>query len=65
MSQGTVKCWLEIVAADLPPDTVKLWDIKPKDPYEIEVRICVLNCKDIIMMDAEGTSDVFFKGFFD
>ena len=65
MSQGVVKLWLEIIPTSVPPEEIKVWDITPKDPYEIEVRICVLNCKDIVMMDAEGTSDVFFKGYFD
>lgn len=41
------------------------WDIAEK-PYEyFEVRICVFNCKDVVMMDAEGTSDVYCRGFFD
>lgn len=65
MSQGVVKCWLEIIPTTIDPEYIKVWDIAPKDPYEIEIRICVLNCRDIVMMDAEGTSDVFFKGFFD
>ena len=29
------------------------------------MRICVFNARDIEMMDLEGTSDVYFRGFFD
>jgi hypothetical protein len=43
----------------------KIWDITPKPPTPIEVRICVLNCNEVPMMDAEGTCDFFVKGFFD
>ena len=57
--------WVEINAVSLPPGTVKEWDISPKPPYEMQVRVCVLNCKDIPMMDVEGTCDAFFRGFFD
>ena len=41
------------------------YDITPKPPYPLEIRVCVLNCKEIPMMDAEGTCDAFCRGFFD
>lgn len=66
MGQGVVKCWTEIVKTSADADKIPLvWDISPKPAYQIEVRICILNCVDIPMMDAEGTCDAFFKGFFD
>jgi hypothetical protein len=66
MGQGVIKCWLEINPVNVDPeDQAKVWDITPKPAYPLEVRICVLNCKDIPMMDAEGTCDAFFRGFFD
>jgi len=65
MSQGVVKCWCEINSLSLKPDDVKVWDITEKPPEEFEVRICVFNAIEIPMMDWEGTSDVYFRGFFD
>ena len=57
--------WLDIRRVSAPPGSVKDWDISPKPPVELEIRVCVLNCKDIPMMDAEGTCDAFCRGFFD
>ena len=66
VSQGVLKMWIEINPAKVPKaDEKKLWDIKPKPPYEIEVRLVIWDTKNIKMMDAEGTSDVFIKAFFD
>jgi len=42
-----------------------MFDITPKPPQELMVRVCIFKTKEIKMMDAEGTSDVFFKCFFD
>jgi len=44
---------------------VDKWDISPKPPETFEVRICVFKAEEIPMEDIEGTSDVYFKGFFD
>ena len=63
--QGVIKCWLEINSTLEPPDTYKIWDITPQPPQTFEVRICVFNCKDVEIMDWEGTSDVYCRGFFD
>jgi len=65
LSQGVVKCWVEINSASLKPEEVKEWDITEKPAEEFEVRVCVFNGTDVELMDIEGTSDVFFKGFFD
>lgn len=65
MSQGVVKCWVEINKVNVPPEEEKkLYDISPKPAVPLEVRICVLNCKDIAM-DSEGIVDAYFRGFFD
>ena len=48
-----------------PPDSIKEWDITPRPPETFEVRICVFNCKGVEMMDWEGTSDAYCRGFFD
>lgn len=49
----------------MKPEDIKVWDITEKPPEEFEVRICVFNAVEIPMMDWEGTSDVYFRGFFD
>ena len=70
MSQGSVQLWLEIVntkaiSTNDNDHGHKLWDITEKEPEEFEIRVCVFNAVGIPMMDAEGTSDVFFKATFD
>jgi hypothetical protein len=66
MPQGYIKCWCEINKVNVdPPPVVIEWDITPKPPTPLEIRVCVLNCVDIPMMDAEGTCDTYFRGFFD
>ena len=64
--QGVVKCWVEINPTAVTPEyQPKLWDIRPKPPSKFEVRICIFNCKDVVLMDWEGTSDAYCRGFFD
>ena len=63
ISQGTLKMWVEInpmTALDVVDH-----DISSKPPVDLELRVCVLNCKEIPMMDVEGTCDAFCRGFFD
>lgn len=64
MSQGKIKMWIEIneVATGAKPKT---WDITPEPPQPVEVRVCIFDTKEVIMMDAEGTSDVFIRTYFD
>ena len=58
--------WVEINPAKVAKEHEEpIWDIKQKPPYEMEIRLCVFDTKEIKMMDAEGTSDVFCKAFFD
>jgi hypothetical protein len=56
--------WIEINPANPEPGVIREFDIAPKPLEEMEVRISVLNCKDVAIMDWEGTTDAFFKGFF-
>lgn len=64
VSQGVVKLWLEIIPSVKSSDC-KEWDISEKPPEEFEVRVCIFNCKDVKIMDVEGTSDVYMRAFFD
>lgn len=66
ISQGVVKCWVEIHPTNLPDDQQPLiYDIKPKPPEEFEVRLVIWDTEDLKMMDAEGTSDAYGRAFFD
>lgn len=49
----------------MDPASVKEWDVADKPPETFEIRICVFNAVDMPIMDWEGTSDVYFRGFFD
>ena len=42
-----------------------LYDITPKPLEEFEIRLVIFDTVDIKMMDAEGTSDVYCRAFFD
>lgn len=44
---------------------VPVYDITPKPVEEFEVRIVIFDTLDVKCMDAEGTSDVYCRGFFD
>lgn len=65
-SQGVIVCWLEI-----EPQTKgkkkeqKVWDIKPEPVLDYQLRLSVMDTKDVPAMDVEGTSDVFIKAYID
>ena len=68
VSQGVFKCWVEINPAKVEPEIeekLKPYDISQKPHEEVEVRLVVWDTKEIKMMDAEGTSDVYIRDFFD
>lgn len=48
-----------------PGQEEPLYDITPKPPKEIEVRLCIFDSIDLKMMDVEGTSDAYVRAFFD
>ena len=54
---------MEIIPADRK-DMTKEWDISLNPPEYFEIRICVLNCKEI-PLDSQGMVDAYFRGFFD
>jgi hypothetical protein len=57
--------WVEIHPTSIPMSEVAIWDTKAKPAEEFEVRVCVFDTVDIKCMDAEGTSDVYCRAFFD
>lgn len=68
VSQGVFKCWVEINPAKCEPEIeakLQPYDISQKPAEEYEVRLVVWDTKEIKMMDAEGTSDVYIRAFFD
>lgn len=66
ISQGVIKCWVEIHPTSLPPDQLPpIFDINPKPLEEFEIRVVIFDTIDIKMMDAEGTSDAFARAYFD
>ena len=65
VSQGVVKCWVEIHPTSIPINEIPVYDISPKPAEEFEVRLVIWDTQDILMMDMEGTSDVYCRAFFD
>ena len=65
--QGTLKMWVEINPKEVKPPMVekKVWDISPKPPIDLQMRVCIFDTKEIDMMDEGGTSDVFIRAFLD
>ena len=66
VSQGVIKLWVEIHPTTVSAKGLeRKWDLTPQPLLEYEVRLVVYDTKDTLMMDAEGTSDVFVKAFID
>ena len=57
--------WVEIHPTAIPINDIPIWDTKPKPAEDFEVRVCIYDTLGIKMMDAEGTSDVYIRSFFD
>lgn len=65
VGQGSLKMWVEINNADDKPEQkAKVYNIEQKPPQEFQMRVSVFDTKDIKMCDAEGTSDVYIRAFF-
>lgn len=64
ISQGVVKLWVDIIPTSLASEYPK-YDISKRPLQELEVRVCVFDTLELKCMDDEGTSDAFFKVFFD
>lgn len=56
--------WTEIIPTNKLHEHPQ-WDISDRPPEEFEVRVCIFNATDVKIMDVEGTSDVYFRSFFD
>lgn len=65
VSQGVVKCWIEILPSESMAKDDKPWNIKPRPVSEFEVRVVIWNTKDVKIKDWEGTSDIYVRAFFD
>lgn len=72
--KGTVKTWVEIFQAQDPlsqkmdalqggekaqEKVDKVWDISPRPPQEMEVRVVVWEANDVPIMDVEDTTDIY------
>jgi hypothetical protein len=64
-SQGQLKLWVDIIPTTIPIQEQKIFDITKKPVDEFEVRLVVWDTEEVVMADAEGTSDVFIRAFFD
>lgn len=65
LSQGVVKCWVEIIPVKIDPKKILKFDISQRPKEDFQVRVCVLNCKEVTTADWEGTTDAYLRGFFD
>lgn len=65
ITQGVVKLWVEIHDADSHEAAAEPLKIDSEPVLEYECRVVIWKTRDIEMMDAEGTSDVFIRIFFD
>jgi len=65
MSQGVVKCWVDILKSTLLPEECEPYIITPKPAEKFEVRVVIYDTQDIKCTDPEGASDVFIRTFFD
>lgn len=57
--------WIEIIPTSVPIKEVPIYDLTPRTPEELEVRLVIWDTLDVVCMDVEGTSDVYCKAFFD
>ena len=65
ISQGTLRCWVEIHSTAIPMADVTLWNIVPKPVEDFEVRVVIYGTDGIAAQDAEGVSDIYCRAFFD
>lgn len=68
LDQGQVICWLEIepqAKGSKNKKEQKLWDVAPEPDRDYQIRLSVMDTKDVPCEDMEGTSDVFIKAYID
>ena len=55
-SQGSIRLWVEIHPSNnIPPP----WDLSPKPPEKLEMRLIIWKCEDVPNQDIEGVSDLY------
>ena len=64
-SQGVIKMWVEIHPTTKGGCDAPILDIRPRPIKDYEVRLVVWDGKEIETMDWEGTTDAYFRCFFD
>ena len=65
LSQGVITCWLEIEPSNKQSKEQKVWDIAPEPVKDYQVRLSVMDTKDVPCEDFEGVSDVFIRSYVD
>ena len=65
LSQGVITCWLEIEPSTKQSKTQKVWDIAPEPVKDYQIRLSVLDTKNVPCEDFEGVSDVFIRCYVD
>jgi hypothetical protein len=56
--------WVEINPVNSKPEQIKTWDITPRPPMDMEIRIVVF-CAEGMKLDFSGSADIYFRGFID
>ena len=59
--------WVEINPAKVRPELIEpLWDVHPRPPEHLELRVSIMKGKDICLMGGEGEcTDAYVRCFFD
>jgi hypothetical protein len=65
VAQGVIKLWVEIHPTTKATADAQPKDIRPRPVKKYEMRMVVWDTVDVVAKDAEGTSDVYARTFFD
>ncbi len=62
-----ITCWLEIESQEKKRNErkQKIWDVTAEPELDYQIRVSILDTKNVPTMDFEGTSDVFMKVYID
>lgn len=60
-----ITCWLEIEPSNKQTKIQKVWDIAPEPVKEYQIRLSVLDTKNVPCEDYEGVSDIFIRSYVD
>ena len=64
VSQGVIKCWIEILPSEAKIKENIPWNISPRPNSDFVVRLVVWDTKEVKIKDWEGTSDIYCRAFF-